>query len=604
MKTIAISFSVLCLLHLSASMFAQQYMLPDGSKFESWDDQTSYTKTYHVNQHHPSASDDNPGTFEKPFKSINQAAETVKAGEKVLVYSGVYRESVHPLNAGSSRSKMISYQAAPGASVIIKGSIIYRGEWQPSTAVLGFHYARDIWQAPLDRELFAPFYLLNANEEEMALMPWAEKWTGKVPYTLKRGLVFQDGKRMTQLANYEDLIKLEGTFWVDEKNQLIHIHPYNNINPNDNEYELTNRQQLFVPQNASTHYLHVSGFIFEHAGNGFPRIGTGAVFVNGGHHWIFENNIIRNVNSVGIEAGARIKEKKVSSDEENERAANHPGGFMIKNNKIHHCGTGGIQGHTVRNALLENNHIHHIGWQHAEQYWECAGVKMLRNTNNVVARNVVHDVNEASGIWLDWDNRNSRVTGNLLYNIGRTSNGAIFIEASIKPNMIDNNFIMDTRGPAITLYDTDEAVVCYNFIAKADIPISSRINTDRSLDGVPLSSENNIISHNLFYKNRSLPVMDDPDNISDFNVFVKGDLTAWQNTGFDKKSVSIDAAFTWNEQRGSLIVDTPNPLPLFQESPHCDVDFWSRVRMGDHSISAPWQFRTKGKARILLNRKK
>ena len=140
----------------------------------------------------------------------------------------------------------------------------------------------------------------------------------------------------------------------------------------------------------------------------------------------------------------------------------------------------------MRNSLLEKNHLHHIGWQHTEQYWECAAIKMLRNVNNMVVHNSVHDINEASGIWLDWDNRNSRVTGNLLYNIGRTSNGAVFIEASIVPNMVDNNIIWGTKGPGISLYDTDEATVCYNLIANTEIPISSRVNTNRSLNGGPL----------------------------------------------------------------------------------------------------------------------
>jgi len=132
---------------------------------------------------------------------------------------------------------MIAFEAAPGAEVIIKGSVVFNGNWEPSTAVLGFNYARDIWQAPLDKGIYNPFYTANANEKEMELMPWAGKWTNKVPYTLKRGLVFQDGKRMVQLANYEDLLKIEGTYWIDEKNQLLHLHPFENKDPNTCAFE-------------------------------------------------------------------------------------------------------------------------------------------------------------------------------------------------------------------------------------------------------------------------------------------------------------------------------------------------------------------------------
>ena len=36
----------------------------------------------------------------------------------------------------------------------------------------------------------------NATDEEMDLMPWALDWKGRLPYTLPRGLLFQDGRRM------------------------------------------------------------------------------------------------------------------------------------------------------------------------------------------------------------------------------------------------------------------------------------------------------------------------------------------------------------------------------------------------------------------------
>ena len=444
--------------------------------------------------------------------------------------------------------------------------------------------------------------MLNANNEEMALMPWAEKWTGLVPYILKRGLVFQDGKQMIQLANYEDLLSLEGTFWIDEKNQLLHIHPFENKNPNECAYDLTNQEQLFVPKNIGTNYIHVSGFIFEHAANGFPRIGTGAVFVNGCHHGLFENNVIRNINSVGIEAGARTKEKKVSSNEENERVENHPGGFIIRNNEIYNCGTGGIQGHTVRNSLLEKNHLHHIGWQHAEQYWECAAIKMLRNVNNVVAHNSVHDVNEASGIWLDWDNRNSRVTGNLLYNIGRTSNGAIFIEASIVPNMVDNNIIWGANGPGISLYDTDDANVCYNLVAFTETPVSSRVNTNRSLNGVPLTSKNNIVNFNIFYQNSELPVIQDSENISNKNIFVSSDLNEWQKSGFDKESKSLEMTISFAEHNQMLIIESEIPLPEVTNSLPCTDDFWGKERLTEKTIPAPWQMNMTGLSNFRLNK--
>ena len=112
--------------------------------------------------------------FLKPLKSINKAARVIKAAEKVIVYSGTYWEKIQPLHSGKSSEEMIRYETAPGANVIVSDSLQFDGTWEPSTEVLGFNYARDIWQAPLDKATYNPFYQANTNEQEMELMPWAK----------------------------------------------------------------------------------------------------------------------------------------------------------------------------------------------------------------------------------------------------------------------------------------------------------------------------------------------------------------------------------------------------------------------------------------------
>ena len=54
-------------------------ILPDGGEFKTWSDKTVYTKTYYVDQSHPRASDNNDGSEEKPFLTINKAAQVVRA---------------------------------------------------------------------------------------------------------------------------------------------------------------------------------------------------------------------------------------------------------------------------------------------------------------------------------------------------------------------------------------------------------------------------------------------------------------------------------------------------------------------------------------------
>ena len=48
---------------------AENDMLPDGTVFRSWEQPRRYTHTYHVAQGEPQASDENPGTAERPWRT-------------------------------------------------------------------------------------------------------------------------------------------------------------------------------------------------------------------------------------------------------------------------------------------------------------------------------------------------------------------------------------------------------------------------------------------------------------------------------------------------------------------------------------------------------
>ena len=76
-------------------------------------------REYHVM---PTGADHQPGTVEKPLRTINAAAQLALPGDTVTVHTGVYREWVNPLNGGESDSRRILYRAAEGEKVELKGS--------------------------------------------------------------------------------------------------------------------------------------------------------------------------------------------------------------------------------------------------------------------------------------------------------------------------------------------------------------------------------------------------------------------------------------------------------------------------------------------------
>ncbi len=73
--------------------------------------------TYYVAQT-DSSSDTNPGTLDKPFATLSKACEVAKAGDKVIIGEGVYREILSPKHNGTANNPII-FQATEGADVTI-----------------------------------------------------------------------------------------------------------------------------------------------------------------------------------------------------------------------------------------------------------------------------------------------------------------------------------------------------------------------------------------------------------------------------------------------------------------------------------------------------
>src|SRR5437588_5444877 len=88
--------------------------------------QPTQAREFIVNQRDPAASDKNPGSRTKPLKTISAAVSKVHAGDKVIIHAGEYRETVI-ITASGTNEAPIMIEAAPGETVVIKGSDIISG---------------------------------------------------------------------------------------------------------------------------------------------------------------------------------------------------------------------------------------------------------------------------------------------------------------------------------------------------------------------------------------------------------------------------------------------------------------------------------------------
>jgi alpha-L-arabinofuranosidase len=585
-----------------------QVFLPDGTPYLIWNDMTHYTRTYHVSQNNPKASDENDGTEDNPFRTINHAAQVVKPGERVCIHAGIYRELVRPRLSGEGQDKMISYEAAPGEQVIIRGSRVITAKWKVSVdpndaaniAVSQNEstkpvspaniFSKQLWMVTLpdnfSEEGFFAFRTPNASNEELDLMDWALRWKGRIPYSLPRGLLFQEGKRLEQLSSYEDLVRLPGSYWVAADGKTTHIHPFGRLNPNDQLFEAAVQPHIIQPQTTGTGFIRISGLILEHCANGFLRTGVGALFTMGGHHWIIEGNTVRHINSMGIEVGYQAYESK---DRRYVRRTDPDLGHnIVRRNIVSDCGTAGIRGLGVSFALVENNNISGCGWQDIEFHWEVAGIKLLITRGTLVRNNFISHMQGGCGIWLDWNNQNSRVTGNVLHDI-ITVQGAIFIEASQVTNMVDNNIMWNIDGQGVRLADTDNSIVAHNLFGHvSEELVVARVATNRSLNRRSLTSTGNRIVNNFIVDQGKPFLSGDTSNVADYNVYVSTlpGKVAMKDTG--EHSVAINGDITFDADHLVLKWKSTSGLPIVPLIKNCELDFFKHDRTPDHNVPGPF----------------
>jgi hypothetical protein len=540
-------------------------LLPDGAEFKTWEAPLDFSRTYYVDGSSPAASDDNPGTRERPFATINRAAQVLAPGERVVVETGVYRERICPARGGTGPDRMISYEAAPGARVVLKGSRVFGEAWTAAETVS----VTPMWQARLDPKYFTgynPFDIENVTARQFEIMDFARPLQGTAPCKLPRGLVFQDGRRLTQVSDRSDLEGHEGCYWVDRAKQMLFASFFGWVRPNQTTIEITTQETIFAPEQIGLGYIRVKGFTVEQAAGPFPWEQVGAISTTRGHHWIIEENTVRQVNGVGIDAGIQLHQWPQPP------AA---GFHIVRRNTVTDCGICGIcglgpGGSQEFGLLIEDNVLLRNAFHDTERLYETAGIKTHDNVHCLIRRNIIVDTRHGAGIWMDWDNRNSRCCQNIIVN-ANTMHGGIFVEASFVPNLIDQNFIWGTQGHGIYEHDCSHQVFAHNFIGqstRSGLHLHGKITNRRIGPGEPEYGAHQVMN-NVLYQNAKTNVFGGrPSTIS-------GNLSEGITAAFDARTLEL----TWSAARPSSECDAV---------PGVGFDFFGRPRTGPKAAAGPF----------------
>lgn len=396
-------------------------------------------KEYHIAA---KGNDNHPGTLNRPFKTINHAAQIAVAGDVITVHAGTYRELVVPKNGGISDSKRITYRAAVGEKVIIKGSEQVKG-WIMTHP--------GIWQLRLPDSFFG------------AYNPYRDLIYGDWFFPGKRkihtGEVYLNGGALAESA--DDEVPLNKNAWsvsVAKDDVLISAN-FHDKDPNREFVEINVRPACFYPASTGVNYITVRGFVMSQAATQWAAPTAeqiGLIGTNWSKGWIIEDNIVSESKCVGITLGKdRASGHNVWSADKNKDGSlhynemierviaagwnkNNIGSHLVRNNTIFNCGAAGICGSFgAAFSQISGNHIYDIYTR--RPYWgaEMGGIKIHGAIDVLISGNRVHNTN--IGIWLDWMAQGTRVSSNVVYENDYVD---FFPEVNHGPYLVDNNLFL------------------------------------------------------------------------------------------------------------------------------------------------------------------
>ncbi|MDD8046173.1 MAG: carbohydrate-binding protein, partial [Verrucomicrobiota bacterium] len=138
--------------------------------------------------------DANSGNPSAPLRTIQRAAELAQPGDRITVHEGVYRERVNPPRGGTSEDQRITFQAAPGEKVIVKGSEVVKG-WQ--------HTEHNVWRVQLPNSMFGAF-----NPFSDSIRGDWFNGRGRLHHT---GAVYLNGTWLTEATSLDEVRMPPGT---------------------------------------------------------------------------------------------------------------------------------------------------------------------------------------------------------------------------------------------------------------------------------------------------------------------------------------------------------------------------------------------------------
>ena len=406
-------------------------------------------------------NDSNSGSLKKPFRNIQAAANVAKPGDIITIFEGVYRERIDPPRGGDSSLKRIIYQAAPGETVVIKGSEIASG-WQFDKG--------NVWRIKYDNNYFGEF---NPFANEIR-----SDWFFPLERDHTTGAVYINNTMIEECDSLEEVYQTNAGMRWFSKSDNIGTHIWSNfsgMNPNKELVEINKRRTVIYPSKPGVNFITIRGFHLTQAANPWSpptQEQIGLIGVNWSKGWVIENNVISHARCAGLTLGKyhdrldgllkygynahyqTVKRVIKRGDWTRENIGHH----LVRNNLIFDCEQAGIVGsHGGSFSVIEDNQIYNINIRGWWDGFEQAGIKLHAAVDTIIRNNLIYK--SQRGIWLDWMSQGARVSGNILFDNKKHD---FFTEVNHGPLLVDNNFFLS----AVSIKDVSQGgAFVHNFLA-------------------------------------------------------------------------------------------------------------------------------------------
>jgi hypothetical protein len=413
-------------------------------------------REFHVSPSGPSTGD---GSAARPLRTISAAAALAQPGDTITVHAGTYRERITPPRGGTSDTERITYQAAPGETVVIKGSEVIR-DWKP--------FLGQVWKATVPNSLFGKYH----PYKDLISGDWFTD-KGRPHHT---GEVYFNGKalyethlleRVLHPQPYPDSRDKEASTWtwfaeVDGQNTYLYAN-FHGQDPTQALVEINFRDTCFYPAQPGCDFITVRGFRMAHAATQWAAPTAEQIGLIGTHWskgWIIEHNVISDSKCSGITLGKdratghnvwnadRTRDGSIHYNEVIDRALaigwskEKIGGHLVRHNVISDCEQTGICGSLgAAYSQITDNHISRIWTKRQFAGAEMGGIKLHAAIDVLIARNRIQ--NTGRGLWLDWMAQGTRVTRNLFAD---NTTEDLYVEVNHGPFLVDNNLFLSARN--------------------------------------------------------------------------------------------------------------------------------------------------------------